>query len=75
MNIKKKIEDLQDLVEAIQDEVNALSNDFEDSLFDDAEIEQLKIDIKKFESDLRKSANSLTHLDGFSFPDWGIRKK
>ena len=71
--IQKKIDPLLELVQSIEEEISAIEGDF-DSL-DDAELTRLSKDLEKFEDHLRKSANCLTHLTGWNFPDWGKKIK
>ena len=71
--IQKKLDPLHDLVQSIEEEISAIEGDF-DSL-DDAELTRLSENLKKFENHLRTSANCLTHLTGWNFPEWGKKIK
>ncbi len=68
--LEKKINTLSELVESINGELEAISWDFPELQETGADKNLLR-DLNKFENDLRKTANCLTHLQGTSFPDWG----
>ena len=73
MNEKQRdyIQKLITLTENISEEIECTQADYADGLYEQEEKQQLMDDLKKIERHLRKTAKLFTHLQDFSYPDWG----
>ena len=59
------------LTQNICEEIECTELDYNESLYEQDEKQQLMDDLKKVEKHLRKTAKLFTHLQDFSYPDWG----